>query len=260
HLVPATEPVRTIGPEDWRATGTPLLRHPRSLVKRLHDLHRPETGTAIVAVLDADERPVASASFAIDTDHGVLDGWECRNIILAHLRLIVPDDLRRATPSRTTVLLVCRDGERGWEPADGRWMWGLRDACGLHGLRCGAVVVSAEDGWQVVGDGRGGRTPVPVPPRAPTPLPVAPEPAPHQAPAETAPRPEGTPGIPSPRTEQPGPPSRLEPPGMAAATSVPDDQRARDRLDELNDVEPPVGRAVVRLVPDVTDELQYSSA
>lgn len=38
-------------------------------------------------------------------------------------------------------------------------MWGLRDACTLHGLRCGAYITLTRDGWQVLGEGRGGRRP-----------------------------------------------------------------------------------------------------
>lgn len=251
RLGPATEPFRTTTPEAWRAAGTPLLRHPRGLLKRLHDLYRPEAGTGIVAVLDADDRPVAGASFALDTAHGVPDGWECRNIILAHLRMIVPDDLRRATPVRTTVLLLCRDGDRGWEPADGPWMWGLRDACGLHGLRCGAVIVLAENGWQVVGDGRGGRTPVPRRRAAPTPLPVAPV-ATGQA-EPVAQSPAGTSGAPSPRAEIPAQRSRSAAPTASGEPAGPrDGERPEDP--------PPAGGAVVRLVPDVAAELRYSSA
>jgi hypothetical protein len=160
---PVADSVRTIDPESWRSSDVPLLRDPRALVTRLHELHRPAPGTAVVAVLDATGRPVASASFAMDGGTGPVDGWQCRNTILATLRLIVPDDLRRSAPVRTTVLLLCRDGRRAWEPDDGRWMWGLRDACALHGLRGGAVVVLAEDGWEVVGDRRSGRTPASVP-------------------------------------------------------------------------------------------------
>lgn len=253
HPVPAGEPVRTMEPEAWRIAGTPLLRHPRGLVKRLHDLHRPEAGTAVVAVLDADDRPVASASFALDPGHGALDGWECRNIILAHLRMIIPDDLRRAAPVRTTVLLLCRDGDRGWQPADGPWMWGLRDACGLHGLRCGAVVVLAENGWQVIGDGRGGRTPVPIRTSTPAddPTPVAP--SPENPPPTTPRRPqpdrravarssETVPGTP--------PPPRAEIPAQRTRPDVPTAPPGDD----------PNTRAIVRLVPDAAAELRYSSA
>ncbi len=36
---------------------------------------------------------------------------------------------------------------------------GLRDACTLHGLRCGAYITLTGGGWQVLGEGRGGRRP-----------------------------------------------------------------------------------------------------
>lgn len=160
---PVADSVRTIDPASWRSSDVPLLRDPRALITRLHDLHHPAPGTAVVAVLDGTGRPVAGASFPMDGGTGSVDGWQCRNTILATLRMIVPDDLRRPAPVRTTVLLLCRDGRRAWEPDDGRWMWGLRDACALHGLRAGAVAVLAEDGWEVVGDGRSGRTPASVP-------------------------------------------------------------------------------------------------
>ncbi|MEU8139292.1 hypothetical protein AB0C36_38070 [Streptodolium elevatio] len=249
--VPAQEPVRMVDPEQWQAYDVPLLRDPRGLLKRLHDLHRPEPGTAVVAVLDADGRPVASASFALDNGSGPTDGWECRNTILAHLRMIVPDDLRRATPTRTTVLLLCRDGQRDWEPDDGRWMWGLRDACGLHGLRCGAAVIMAEDGWQVVGDGRNGRTPAPVgqpnPARRPTvsasPRPAVPTPAtalPTAAalPATTPPAATDTPHHPVAR---PHPPHRSDHAGVAVAAFA----------EYPEGPAPPPRPPVVRLVPDV---------
>ncbi|WP_439676929.1 hypothetical protein [Embleya sp. MST-111070] len=154
---PPASPSRWLDPESWRARRIPLLRDPRALLKRLDDLHRPVARTAVVAVLDRSERPVASASFGFG--EGRTDGWRCRNLILANLRLIVPDDLRRGTPTHTTVLAVHREGGRGWVADDGRWMWGLHDACVLHGLRCGAFAIVAEDGWQLVADGRCGRTP-----------------------------------------------------------------------------------------------------
>jgi hypothetical protein len=245
-----------IEPDAWRAASIPLLRNPRALLKRLHALHRPEAGTAVVAVLDATGHPVASASFAIDDGLGPVDGWRCRNILLAQLRLIVADDLRRATPVRTAVLLLCRDGGRGWEPDDGRWMWGLRDACSLHGLRCGAVVVLAEDGWQVIGDGRSGRTPVPVaptPPPAPTPLPrTAPEPtvrAPDHEPSRQASRrpkaPSGAPPLPVVAT-------RTDSAAVAVAVAA-----AVDHEDRAEDLGLPAHGPVVRLVPDV-DALRCS--
>jgi hypothetical protein len=60
---------------------------------------------------------------------------------------------------RTAVLLYCREGDARWTEEDGAWMWGLRDACTLHGLRCGAYITLTNDGWQVLGEGRGGRRP-----------------------------------------------------------------------------------------------------
>lgn len=82
-----------------------------------------------------------------------------RNALLAQLRRVIPHDLRRRTPVRTAVLLYCRDGDARWTQEDGAWMWGLRDACTLHGLRCGAYITLTHDGWQVLGEGRGGRRP-----------------------------------------------------------------------------------------------------
>ncbi|WP_436777183.1 hypothetical protein [Yinghuangia sp. YIM S09857] len=238
-----------IDPERWQAYDVPLLRDPRAVVKRLHELHRPESGTAVVAVLDGDGRPVASASFALDNGSGPVDGWECRNTILAHLRMIVPDDLRRATPTRTAVLLLCRDGKRGWEPDDGRWMWGLRDACGLHGLRCGAAVVLAEDGWQVVGDGRNGRTPVPAARPVPAPalpasgLPTAAATTPAAAPAPgPAPAPAiQLPTVPPRSGASPHPPSRTDHAGVAVAAFA----------DYPESPPPPSRPTLVRLMPDV---------
>ncbi|WP_234425607.1 hypothetical protein, partial [Streptomyces kebangsaanensis] len=87
------------------------------------------------------------------------DGWMLRNALLAQLRRVIPHDLRRRTPVRTAVLLYCRDGDARWTEEDGAWMWGLRDACTLHGLRCGAYITLTRDGWQVLGEGRGGRRP-----------------------------------------------------------------------------------------------------
>ena len=80
----------------------------------------------------------ASASFTELT--AAPDGWEFRNVLLAHLRRVIPHDLRLRAPVRTAVLLYCRAGEPRWTEADGAWMWGLRDACTLHGLRCGAYI------------------------------------------------------------------------------------------------------------------------
>ncbi|MDF9816093.1 hypothetical protein [Streptomyces sp. SPB162] len=148
---------RSLEPAEWTAAGIPLLANPREVVKDLCSRHVPTPVTAVVAVLAPEGRLVASASFTSST--GIVDGWEHRNAILAHLRRVVPHDLRRRTPARTAVLLLCRGGTPGWTKEDGAWMWGLRDACGLHGLRCGAYVTLTRDGWQVLGENRSGRTP-----------------------------------------------------------------------------------------------------
>lgn len=87
------------------------------------------------------------------------DGWQHRNAILAHLRQVTPHDLRLPSPARTAVLLRCREGAAGWTEQDGAWMWALRDAATLHGLRCGAYVALTPAGWQILGDGRSGRNP-----------------------------------------------------------------------------------------------------
>ncbi|WP_351229278.1 hypothetical protein [Streptomyces sp. NPDC002133] len=148
---------RMLEPAEWAAAGIPLLRNPRDVVSGLHSRHRPTPSTAVVAVLDQEERLSASASFA---RRGVpADGWEFRNALLAQLRRVIPHDLRRRTPVRTAVLLYCRDGDERWTEEDGAWMWGLRDACTLHGLRCGAYITLTRAGWQVLGEGRGGRRP-----------------------------------------------------------------------------------------------------
>ncbi|WP_377274048.1 hypothetical protein [Peterkaempfera sp. SMS 1(5)a] len=148
---------RTLDLEAWGAAQIPLLRDPRSLVADLHRLHLPPPGTAVIGVLDPSHRLVGSASFTPRPSSS--DGWQRRNAILVHLRRVVPHDLRRATPSRTAVLLVSRAGDPGWTPEDGAWMWGLRDAAGLHGLRCGSYLTLTPQGWQVLGDGRSGRSP-----------------------------------------------------------------------------------------------------
>ncbi|MGI5260649.1 hypothetical protein [Streptomyces angustmyceticus] len=150
---------RMLEPAEWASAGIPLLRNPREVVAGLHDRHRPVPSTAIVAVLDTQERVTASASFTEFT--GAPDGWEFRNALLAHLRRVIPHDLRLRAPVRTAVLLYCREGEPLWTETDGAWMWGLRDACTLHGLRCGAYITLTPDRWQVLGEGRGGRRPRP---------------------------------------------------------------------------------------------------
>ncbi|MFD9906543.1 hypothetical protein [Streptomyces sp. NPDC059063] len=142
---------------EWSAAEIPLLRNPREVVSGLHDRHRPTPATAVVAVLDPEERVRASASFARRAS--AADGWVFRNALLAQLRRVIPHDLRRRTPVRTAVLLYCREGDARWTQEDGAWMWGLRDACTLHGLRCGAYITLTRDGWQVLGEGRGGRQP-----------------------------------------------------------------------------------------------------
>ncbi|WP_217246337.1 hypothetical protein [Streptomyces sp. AC602_WCS936] len=153
----AATATRMLEPAEWAAAGIPLLRNPREVVSGLHSRHRPGPATAIVAVLDPDERLRASASFT--SRRAAADGWMFRNALLAQLRRVIPHDLRRRTPVRTAVLLYCRDGDARWTEEDGAWMWGLRDACTLHGLRCGAYITLTRDGWQVLGEGRGGRRP-----------------------------------------------------------------------------------------------------
>ncbi|GGZ60064.1 hypothetical protein [Streptomyces subrutilus] len=148
---------RLLEPAEWTAAGIPLLRNPREMVGGLHSRHRPVPSTAVIAVLGPEDRLVASASF---TQRSVsADGWEYRNALLSHLRRVLPHDLRRRTPVRTAVLLYCREGDERWTEEDGAWMWGLRDACTLHGLRCGAYITLTRGGWQVLGEGRGGRRP-----------------------------------------------------------------------------------------------------
>ncbi|MGW1074514.1 hypothetical protein [Streptomyces sp. NPDC002537] len=148
---------RLLEPAEWAAAGIPLLRNPRELITGLHARHLPSPTTAVVAVLDPDDRLVASASF---TRRSVsADGWELRNALLAQLRQVIPHDLRRRTPVRTAVLLYCREGEAHWTEEDGAWMWGLRDACTLHGLRCGAYITLTTSGWRIFGEGRTGRRP-----------------------------------------------------------------------------------------------------
>ncbi|MER7107509.1 hypothetical protein [Streptomyces sp. NPDC000229] len=153
----ASRLARILEPAEWAAAGIPLLRNPREVVSGLHARHHPTPATAVVAVLDHEERLTASASFARRAVPA--DGWEFRNALLAHLRRVIPHDLRRRTPVRTAVLLYCRDGDERWTEEDGAWMWGLRDACTLHGLRCGAYITLTRGGWQVLGEGRGGRRP-----------------------------------------------------------------------------------------------------
>ncbi|MCF3176727.1 hypothetical protein IPZ61_25795 [Streptomyces sioyaensis] len=170
---PAARLGRMLVPAEWASAGIPLLRNPREVVADLHDRHRPEPSTAVVAVLDAQDRVTASASF---TELAAApDGWEFRNALLAHLRRVIPHDLRLRAPVRTAVLLYCREGEPRWTETDGAWMWGLRDACTLHGLRCGAYITLTPGRWQVLGEGRGGRRPRPPATDLPVPEPRRPE-------------------------------------------------------------------------------------
>ncbi|GAA2245599.1 hypothetical protein GCM10010145_10560 [Streptomyces ruber] len=157
YAAPANPVARILEPAEWAAAGIPLLRNPREVVSGLHARHQPRPDTAVVAVLAPDERLLASASF--DRRPATADGWLFRNALLAQLRRVIPHDLRRRTPVRTAVLLYCRDGDGRWTEEDGAWMWGLRDACTLHGLRCGAYITLTREGWQVLGEGRGGRRP-----------------------------------------------------------------------------------------------------
>ncbi|MFG2761123.1 hypothetical protein [Streptomyces wuyuanensis] len=153
----ASRLARLLEPAEWAEAGIPLLRNPREVVSGLHVRHEPTPSTAVVAVLDPEERLIASASFARRAVP--VDGWEFRNTLLAQLRRVIPHDLRRRSPVRTAVLLYCREGDERWTEEDGAWMWGLRDACTLHGLRCGAYITLTRGGWQVLGEGRGGRRP-----------------------------------------------------------------------------------------------------
>lgn len=153
---------RLLEPAEWASAGIPLLRNPRDVVADLYGLHLPGPSSVIVAVLDGQERVLASASFTAPTV--APDGWAYRNALLDQLRRVIPHDLRLRVPVRTAVLLHCREDGLRWTEADGAWMWGLRDACTLHGLRCGAFIALTQDRWQVLGEGRGGRRP-----RAPAP-------------------------------------------------------------------------------------------
>ncbi|MGW1430138.1 hypothetical protein ACWD6K_16205 [Streptomyces sp. NPDC002431] len=154
---PANRLTRMLEPAEWAEAGIPLLRSPREIVTGLHARHGPAPATAVVAVLDHEERVAASASFTRRAS--AVDGWEFRNALLTHLRQVIPHDLRLRTPVRTAVLLYCREGDERWTEEDGAWMWGLRDACTLHGLRCGAYITLTRNGWRVLGEGRGGRRP-----------------------------------------------------------------------------------------------------
>ncbi|WP_016910101.1 hypothetical protein [Streptomyces xiaopingdaonensis] len=148
---------RALEPAEWSSAGIPLLRNPREMIRELCERHGTALTTVIVAVLNPDERLAASASFGQQTEHP--DGWEFRNALLDRLRRVIPHDLRRRVPLRTAVLVCHRSGDHRWTELDGAWMWGLRDACTLHGLRCGAYITVTPGGWQVFGEERGGRHP-----------------------------------------------------------------------------------------------------
>ncbi|QZL08309.1 hypothetical protein K2224_34915 (plasmid) [Streptomyces sp. BHT-5-2] len=176
-------PGRLLEPAEWASAGIPLLRDPREVVADLHDRHLPGWSAVVVAVLDPRERIVASASFTGPA--AAPDGWEYRNALLTQLRRIIPHDLRLRVPVRTAVLLHCREGDPRWTETDGAWMWGLRDACTLHGLRCGAFIALTRDRWQVLGEGRGGRRPRAAPPGRPEREPDTARPRPrHDAPVK----------------------------------------------------------------------------
>lgn len=166
---------RMLEPAEWASAGIPLLRNPREVVSGLHIRHRPTPSTAVVAVLDHEERLAASASFV--RRPVAADGWEFRNALLAHLRRVIPHDLRRRTPVRTAVLLYCRDGDERWTEEDGAWMWGLRDACTLHGLRCGAYITLTRAYFgrcwaRAAAAATPAPQPAPAPWRTPTPTPA----------------------------------------------------------------------------------------
>ncbi|WP_157597465.1 hypothetical protein [Streptacidiphilus rugosus] len=148
---------RSLDSADWAAAGLPVLSDPRSVVEDLHRIHLPQPGATVLGVLTAEDRVVAGASFAVPDR--ISDGWHLRNILLAHLRHTVPHGLRRRSPLHSVVLLQCRHEPAGWTDQDGAWMWALRDAAVLHGLRCGDYITMTDGGWSVLGGSRNGHTP-----------------------------------------------------------------------------------------------------
>jgi hypothetical protein len=150
-------PARSVDPNGWMEAGLPTLLDPRSVVGELHRIHLPHPGVTILGVLAADGRVVAGASFVVP--ERITDGWHLRNVLLAHLRHVVPHGLRRRAPVHSAVVLQCRNSPASWTELDGAWMWALRDASVLHGIRCGGYITLTEDGWQVLGDSRRGRSP-----------------------------------------------------------------------------------------------------
>ncbi|WP_243639765.1 hypothetical protein [Streptacidiphilus pinicola] len=152
-----TSPARSVDPTAWQEAGLPTMLDPRSVVGELHRIHLPHPGVTVLGVLAADGRVVAGASFAVP--ERITDGWHLRNVLLAHLRHVVPHGLRRRAPLHSAVVLQCRDAPSDWTELDGAWMWALRDASGLHGMRCGGYITLTEAGWQVLGESRRGRSP-----------------------------------------------------------------------------------------------------
>ncbi|MBF9073757.1 hypothetical protein [Streptacidiphilus fuscans] len=148
---------RSLDATTWSDADLPLLPDPRAAVEELHRIHQPMPGATVLGVLSADSRVVAGASFTVP--ERITDGWHLRNVLLAHLRHTVPHGLRRHAPLHTAVLVQCRRGPSGWTEQDGAWMWALRDAGQLHGIRCGGYVTLTDEGWQLIGDARRGRSP-----------------------------------------------------------------------------------------------------
>ena len=96
-------PVRPTGwPGCWNPPSGPRRAFrccaiPREVVSGLHARHRPTPSTAVVAVLDRDER-LRGERLVRPAVRRSADGWEFRNALLAQLRRVIPHDLRRRTP------------------------------------------------------------------------------------------------------------------------------------------------------------------
>jgi len=129
-------------------------------VKIMYARHLPTPGTAVgrrvLGGRAAGGQRIVQPSGPVTPTAG-----ERRNAILAHLRRV---DVRRPAapprPVRTAVLLVCRGrgrpaGRRPTVPGCGGCVTPAR----LYGLRCGAYLTLTRDGWHVIGENRGGRTP-----------------------------------------------------------------------------------------------------
>lgn len=93
---------RLLEPAEWAAAGIPLLRNPREVVSGLHARHHPQPTTAVIAVLDPDERLRASASFV--RRPAPADGWMFRNVLLAQLRLIIQPSAGAGRRDRKSVV------------------------------------------------------------------------------------------------------------------------------------------------------------